>query len=376
MKGNGTEPGNMITSPSGCSMLISLDDELEWQHGSRTHSPRTPTSSDVLRSLRRMSPPPTASIGNAQLEGPDSLENLSRSAGLEALLNMVGQVRLRSSIIRGDLLCLSDGISYHLGMDVPLQGRVIEDVDESSKGVAGKGTRSSNIMQLTIGSVWLSAMAERTYESQLCALLRARKNIQEIQIEDRLVINRFLLGNLSVDSLKNSHLWMDRTTVKATLNNELNDNFNDYLSIRTRRRDQLRILEEKKGLLEDQQMRLRRLLARELQRLHSTKAPIPTVVAAPPIIVTDASAVANMLKRPKAPVAAVSEPTVPAPDEFRRVTSENLGSTQIDGLRAKLRCLHVEWYRVGDRLRNAVEAQTVLERKLKRLRYVMVFPRL
>lgn len=366
MKTAGVESGNMsLSSPSGCSMMISLDDELEWQHGSRTHSPRTPTSSDVLKSLRRMSPPPTSSNGNTLLEGAESLDVLSKNIGFDAITNIVGVSKLRSCLIRGDLLCLDDGTSYHLGLHTPLKGRVIQETDDSTKRSSDKGAPNSTYVPLTLGSVWLSALAERTYESQLCALLRARKNLQEIRVEDRLTINRFLLGNLTVHELKRSPVWIDN--VDGAPSNEI---FDDYLSIRTRRREQLRILEEKKGLLEDQQMRLRRLLARELQRLHSTKPQQPIVVPPPASSASDASVVSNMLKRPKAPVATVAELTAPPPDSINRAVSEKVSSPSIDTMRAELRCLHVEWYRVSGRLRNAVEAQTVLERKLKRLRYV------
>ena len=85
-------------------------------------------------------------------------------------------------------------------MILPLQVRTII---RSDNGEVGSTERNA---LLTIGGVWWSVMAENSYESQLPQLLRSLKDIEEIRLEDRQILNRFFKENLSLNGIKSSRL--------------------------------------------------------------------------------------------------------------------------------------------------------------------------
>ena len=368
-------------------MIVSLDDQLEWQESSKSHSPRTPTAPEILKSLRKNSPPPTPSRDSQSLQSSEALGELSTLSGFEALEKLRDVSALKSSKTIGDNLCFSDGSTLSLGAILPLQVRSVSRDDSVTDLL------TEIVSPLTVGAAWLSVVAEHTYDSQLASLLRSRKGIAEIVLDDRRILNRYLSCNLSLSGLKASRLWTGVVDedVRASGSVDLDSDSSDPISIRTKRRSQLSLLEERKAMLVDQQTRLRRLLARELQRLHSGKTAsipaqqtpavassvAPSTVA--PVLQNGpnvSNAVANMLKKFKpritAPVDGASAPAqiIPGTSAPIRLVSHPVQPDEVYLLREKLRCLHVEWYRVGSRLRSSVEAQGVLERKIKRLRYV------
>jgi hypothetical protein len=368
-------------------MIVSLDDQLEWQASSKTHSPRTPTAPEVLQSLRLKSPPTPSSI-NKHLLTPRALEELKSLSGLDSLDKLCHGDNVRTATVRAEYLCFTDGTSIPLASTVPLQVKVVQRSEE------GDVVSDDGFLPLTVGSAWLSAIAEHTYDSQVASLLRARKGIQEIAIEDRLVLNRFLHGKLTVNGLKASRLWPGSITPdeRALGENELHADTDDLLTVKFRKSTQKATLEGRRALLLEQQNRLRKLMARELQRIHSSRsAPsaaavsVPTAVAAAPQQAqSDVShAVANMLKRFKnnekdsekdLPVTETSS----LPEEVKELTVQSECLADITKLHAKLKAMQVEWYRVSELLRNSKEQQGVLERRVKRLRYVsssnMKFP--
>ena len=355
-------------------MIVSLDDQLEWQENVRSHSPRTPTAPEVLQSLRLNSPPPNTSRGNHLLQSPKALSELYALTGVEALDKLTRDGNLRTAVVRADYLCFRDGTALALSLPVPLTVRTLDRKEDGDNSV-----RSESTLPLTLGSAWLSGVAEYIYESQMASLLRSRKNLSEIVMDDRRVLNRYLHGKLSLTGLMASGLWAspvdEITRMKGDA--ELSVECDDVLSNRIRRKTQSELLEERKATLHDQQNRLRRLLARELQRMHSAKAAnvaVAAPTASPPSVGNPdvSSAVANLLKRfkPKAAAPGVAVSATPVPEVGHAPSGVPRNSADLAGLEAKLKSLHVEWYRVGHRLRNAVECQTVLERKIKRLRYV------
>lgn len=365
-------------------MIVSLDDQLEWQESLKSHSPRTPTAPEILQSLRKNSPPPTPSRDSQMLQTPKALGELSSLSGLEALEKLTVSENIKSASIIGDHLCFPDGSSMLLGTTVPLQIRTVSRDENASE------SSNEEVCQLTVGAAWLSVVAEFTYDSQLASLLRSRKGIPEIGLDDRRIINRYLTGNLSLNGLRASRLWIGESTedLIASGQVDLDADSNDPITIRTKRRSQLTFLEERKAMLTDQQTRLRRLLARELQRLHSSKSSTghsqvsafqnTTSVPVVPQVGQSgnvSSAVANMLKKFKPRSSTVLDGTS-APAQMVSglfaagvPETESVHVQELALLRDKLRCLHVEWYRVGARLRGSVETQAVLERKIKRLRY-------
>ena len=356
-------------SPSGStsSLVISLNDQLEWQQGARSHSPRTPTAPEIMRSLRKSSPI-TPSRWNESL----NTEQGTAVAGFEALSKLVENQNVRLARIRGDYLCLVDGSSLPLRTLLPLQVRVTERTEDMMDST------SETLVHLTVGSAWLSVLAEHTYESQLASLLRSRKGFSDIVIDDRRVINRYLLGNLSMCGLKASSLWIDTSEVDSLEREkglaELATDSDDILSVRVKKRLQQQNLADRKTMLQDQQNRLRKLLAREFQRVHATTKPAAPQAAPSRSGAADVShVVANMLKRFKSkngtPIDTPPE-TVATIQPDRSIQCGNSASNlQLDLLAGKLRALKVEWNRVGDKLKTTVEAQLVLERKIKRLRY-------
>ena len=345
-------------SPTGStsSLVISLSDQLEWQQGARTHSPRTPSAPEILRSLRKQSPPATASRWNESLSDESAEE--TNMSGFEALTMLAEHVKL--GVVRGESLSFPDGCSFPLDMELPLTVRIVERKDDSLDSMA-----IESMAPLTVGSAWLSLVAEYTYESQLASLLRARKGLSEILIDDRRVINRYLLGKLSMDGLKASSMWSGSPSEASERGlAELNAPSSDILSVRLKKKQQIQSLEEKRSMLQDQQNRLRKLLARELQRMHSVK-PAATIKTTNAISnqAEVSNVVANMLKRFKPKDGTITPPTPATP--FQPVGNNVLIQS------SKLRGLKVEWYRVTEKLRSAIEEEEVLERKIKRLRYVV-----
>jgi hypothetical protein len=358
-------------------MIVSLDDQLEWQESSRSHSPRTPTAPEALKNLRRNSPTPTPSRGGVSLKSPRSIDELTATTSIEALEKLSNYASLKSSKIVGDYIDFRDGSFLPVNMLLPLQIRVVQRVDE------GEPNPTESMSPLTVGGAWLSIIAENTYESQLASLLRSRKGIEEILLDDRQILNRYLKGNLSLNGLKASRLWTGHVSEsqKEAGEAELSKESDDPISVLLRRRVQLSVIEERKAILTDQQNRLRRLLARELQRQHSSKAATVQSMAVPTTEGSSAgnvsSAVSNLLKRFGTKPAVgrqVSELKDTKMTEVAETSSLSTAvippSAEILGLQTKLRCLQVEWYRICHKLRSCDEAEKVLERKVKRIRYV------
>ena len=365
------------STPSTKGLVVSLDDQLEWQQSARSHSPRTPTPPEILRSLRKTSSPPTPSRWQESENCMDDVGDITAFGNLDTLIKLTGDGILRTAVVRGEFLCLRDGSSLPLAMLIPLQVRVVERREDSSD------TALESIVPLSVGSAWLSVVAEHTYESQLASLLRSRKGISEIVMEDRRILNRFLLGKLSLTGLKASGLWgsVVDASEKDTGLVELGVDSDDILSTRLKRKSQLESLEERKVMLHDQQNRLRKLLARELQRMHSMKPapavihpplPSPTPVNGPSVPVANhgevSSVVANMLKRFKPKNISTIEPPSPEP-ELVQCSERSADPGQLNILQAKFRAINIEWYRVSEKLRLTIEQQQVLERKIKRMRY-------
>jgi hypothetical protein len=149
---------------------------------------------------------------------------------------------------------------------------------------------------------------------------------------------------------------------------ERSSSFQDVLSEKLRVKNQRIALQEKKRLLKEQQMRLRRLLARELQRIHSAKP------AAVPIAVSRTVSIDDMLpeqasmsgKRALESTVSSTQHDV-AQDVIPRIIRNRENST----MHQKLKELEIEWYRIGDNIRRMKEDEDALERRIKRLRYVV-----
>lgn len=358
-------------------MIVSLDDQLEWQESSKSHSPRTPTAPEALQNLRKNSPVPTPSKGSTFLKSPEMLQELSAASGIDALEKLGETMALKTAKVVGDSLLFKDGTALPLQMLLPLQIRAIERAED------GTVSKSETNSPLTVGAAWLSVIAESTYESQLASLLRSRKNLEEICLDDRHIINRYLNGNLSLKGLMASRLWTGRIADECRAAGEIDlaKDTDDALSLRLRKRNQANMLEERRAILNDQQNRLRRLLARELQRQHSAK-PVPlasSATSAAPILQGSeqasmgSNAVSSMLGKPSR---AVSEPMV---NEVKSVkitptTDVEVGLSAAEEneaiqIRAKLKCLQIEWYRLCSKIRTCDETEKVLERRVKRMRY-------
>ena len=359
-------------------MIVSLDDQLEWQSSSKTHSPRTPTAPEILQSLKLKSPPTPSSINN-HLQTPRALEELKSLSGLESLEKLSEGDNLRTAVIRAEYLCFTDGSALPLSSAIPLQVKVIQ------RGDGGEVIADDGFLPLTVGSAWLSAIAEHTYDSQVASLLRVRKGLQEIALEDRIVLNRFLHGKLTLNGLRASRLWPDAITNESREAGEieLQESTDDVLTVRYRKSSQKSSLEGRRALLLDQQNRLRKLLARELQRIHSSKHLPPVPAVSTPTVSSSptpqqgqsnvSNAVANMLKKFKARGPEPESTDAPSSSEsIQQVGPEASKGGDLVRLQAKLKALQVEWYRVGELLRNSKEQQGVLERRLKRRRYVFL----
>jgi hypothetical protein len=233
-------------------------------------------------------------------------------------------------------------------------------------------------------------VAEYTYETQLASLLRSRKGFVEISLEDRRIINRYFSGDLSLNALQNSGVWNSLSGAISTSDslNELSVDGGDIISSRLRRRAQLDSLEGRKIILQEQQNRLRRLLARELQRQHSAKVSTTAVPS---------TSTANSLSSPQTNQAspqvtnvvskALNSSKAKATSEaFTTVESEQASDisegnisypkTKVpavtrdnENLRIKLKMVRIEMFRVCSRLCESIEDQSAIERRVKRLRY-------
>lgn len=364
-------------------MIVSLDDQLEWQESSKSHSPRTPTAPEALQSLRMNSPSPSPSQGMKGLLSPQDVDELSAMSGLEVLQRMRDYKMLVSASIRGDCLCFKDGQTFPLHLLLPLQIRPVAQMDSDLKELA------SSTEPLTVGSAWLSVIAENSYESQLASLLRSRKNLSELELDDRRILNRYMKGNLSLMGLKASKLW---TGIVSTEERELGQveltaESDDAISVRLRKKLQLGVLHERRNILSDQQNRLRRLLARELQRQHASKVVTPTQSLPQTSLSTPSanansdasnsfvsSAVSNMLKKfaSKTQSQGITVAEARTSEDESKSYQQDLKDhpdTSDISLDVKLRSLQIEWFRIGLRLRTATETEEVLTRKIKRLRY-------
>ena len=368
----GVSPTRNASRPEGVSpavsMIISLDDELEWQESSRTHSPRTPSAPEALRNLKRGSPPQTPPLPVISPDvGTESREGGSL-AGVTALKLLSKEGVISGSTIRGDHLYLPDGTILPLALSLPLKVRVVTRKDESGHS---ESSISDEPVHLLAGSAWLSILAERTYESSLASLLRARRGLQEISIEDRIVLNRFLKGSIPLRTLQASRLWvgpvddseMDPGRIENT------EDMSDVLSEKLRIQNQRISLEEKKRLLKEQQLRLRRLLARELQRIHSAKPAAVSTLISRTVSTDDVVVQEPVSTTAKRVIESIADngPTIVTPTVQTRVVRNRENSF----IHQKLKELEIEWYRIGDRIRRAIEDEDALERRIKRLRYVV-----
>lgn len=352
---------NEGTSPVP-SMIISLDEELEWQESSRTHSPRTPSAPQALRNLRRGTPPQTPPRSTINPGVMEDVRETGSLAGMTALILMSKENVIRNSTIRGDHLYLPDGTVLPLTLQLPLKVRLINRNDDGNNS---DYSVSNEVVSLTAGSAWLSILAERTYESSLASLLRARRTLQEIYIEDRIILNRFLKGRMSLKALKSSRIWSgpaEETDVDQGMDDESTD-VKDVLSEKLRIHTHRTALEEKKRLLREQQLRLRRLLARELQRIHSTKPAVVTsrMVSADDLVVEENPPTKRVIE---------SVSVAPLPKESPKPTIRNVRNRVKPILQYKLKEFEIEWYRLGEMIRRAIEDEAALERRIKRLRYV------
>ena len=349
------------------SMIISLDDELEWQESSRTHSPRTPSAPEALRNLRRGSPPQTPPLPVTSPQIGREFKESGSLAGLTALKLLAEDGVIRSSTIRGDHLYLPDGTILPLSLPLPLKVRVVNRKEDGSNSESSGAGES---VPLLVGSAWLSILAERTYESSLASLLRARRNLQEINIEDRIVLNRFLKGAIPLQTLQRSRIWVGSTDESEMEKSEpeSSSSVQDVLSEKLRIQNQRIALQEKKRLLKEQQMRLRRLLARELQRIHSAKP------AAVPITVSRTVSNDDMVpEQASMSGKRVLESTVSSTqhDVAQDVKPRIIRNRENSIMHQKLKELEIEWYRIGDNIRRMKEDEDALERRIKRLRYVV-----
>ena len=163
-------------------------------------------------------------------------------------------------------------------------------------------------------------------------------------------------------------------------NTELNIDRDDPIGLYLRRRVHLNLREERKAILHDPENRLRRLLARELQRQHSAK---PTAVSAnipSAVVVHSASShvsnsVSNILKRFGANQLnskRLDEAGNNAMHDVPALESDNfpVRETETCALLSKLRCLQVVWYSICHKLKCSGEEEKVIERKIKRIRYL------
>jgi hypothetical protein len=362
-------------------MIVSLDDQLEWQESLKSHSPRTPTAPEALQSLRRNSPTPTPSRGTVGLKSPESLKELSVSSGLEALEKLKESIVTSTCKIHGDYLSFNDGTFLPLSMLLPLQVKPVERHED------GEVRRSDSFSPVTLGGAWLSMIAEHSYESQLASLLRSRKNIEELSLDDRQVLNRFLHGSISTKGLIASRLWAGETSGMQLEKGqaELSLDTDDVLSRRLRRRNNFIALEDRKSILTDQQNRLRRLLARELQRQHSVRtsgnASGQTPASVGPSLTSSVSSavpvvpVSNLLARESSSKGEVTDSSIEPVSGVTSVVQEARVNPsrqpEIVSLQTKLRCLQIEWFRLCYRLKSLDETERVCERRLKRMRYAL-----
>lgn len=370
-------------------MIVSLDDQLEWQESSRSHSPKTPSAPEVLESLRKNSPPPTPSRGNALLQSTLSLKELAHISGVEALIRFSAKNLLKSARMRGESLLFQNGDVVPISLKLPLKVRVLSrNQDDAGNKSPPKAQRED----VDIGSVWVSLIAEYTYETQLASLLRSRKGLVEIALDERRIINRYFCGDLGVKGLQTSGLLpisIDACPGES-LNYEESLDGEDVISLRVRRVAQLETLEGKRAILQDQQNRLRKLLARELQRQHSNRTtttsasttsiggsiPSSNPTQGSPNLV---NVVSSMLKKRNQIPTDTSKTT--ESEQSSVMSDEKMQNAITDPFRyrfedelvnSKLRAYRIELYRVTSRLAECIENQSAMERRIKRLRYESV----
>lgn len=285
--------------------------------------------------------------------------------------------------MRGDSLFFPNGSMIPISLRLPLKVRVVIRPIEDG---ANKSSVSEVREDVDIGSVWLSLIAEYTYESQLASLLRSRKGLYEIAICDRRIINRYFSGALSMGALQMCGMWGPRMgpDVPDEASKELLFQGDDVISVRVRRRAQLDSLEERKTILKDQQNRLRKLLARELQRQHSSKpsnlasaqaslsAPVPVIQ---PVQTSQdvPEIVSEVLKLSKSSI--TSEVIACIDSEQSSVLSDDKcnypksAESDLIATKSRLKSFLTEMYRVNSRLNEARENQIATERRVKRLKY-------
>jgi hypothetical protein len=245
---------NVSSGRSTPGMVVSLDDQLEWQETLRSHSPRTPSAPEVIRNLKKHSPPPTEGVR------PDMEPDVSVDDFLP-LMSRPGY--LASGRLFGDSIHFEDFTAIPASMALPVNVRFLDyDKDDRVE-------RSGN---LTVGAAWLSVAGDYSYDSQLASIVRARKSIPEVHADDRKRINSFCEGNLSTEDF---------------LAGKEGDS---GLAGRLRKIGQMKNLQENKKISEDQLGRLRRLLARELSKPTAKPSPpppqpvTPSPVAEPPLV--------------------------------------------------------------------------------------------
>ena len=157
-------------------VVISLDDQLEWQATMRSHSPKTPTPPMILKQLRETPPPSPkpADVDN------DSLP-VSHLTPIEVMQ------RFQSAVISGILpqlnsetLLFPDGI--RINRTTPT-GIVIDDAPFDA------------------GSLWLVVVAANTYESDIAAAARSRRGFIYAPEPQRKAIKDFLFARAPLSSL-------------------------------------------------------------------------------------------------------------------------------------------------------------------------------
>lgn len=229
-----------VVSPGKKSLTVSLDQELEWQRMTSTHSPRTPTMASIMKALRE-SPPPSPrpewtgeeSVASGEpiskeLVGVgckrDVSKDIAEHPSLEFLFKLARACREGVGLRLVDqLIHFPDGSVCPLNTQLPIAVQTV-DVDSSSvlgaSSVNGLSLGSpcqveigpSGTARLDIGSLWLAVAAKHVYyESEIVRLIRARKHLLCIYPNDRAYILRFLNGNSSYEELTSSRLWVGQS---------------------------------------------------------------------------------------------------------------------------------------------------------------------
>ena len=304
-------------------VVISLDDQLEWQATMRSHSPKTPTPPMILKQLRETPPP---SPKPADIEN-DSLP-VSHLTPLEVMQ------RFQSSVISGILpqlnsetLLFPDGV--RINRTTPT-GLLIDDT------------------QFDAGSLWLVVVAANTYESDIAAAARSRRGFVYAPEQQRKAIKDYLFARSPLSSLGGE---FGESAGSEMMMDSLPD---DSETILIRKRSALSLLQSRKLALEEQ---IERISAKiEQTEKNKTKKDVRSIVQ-------------GLIKRTAPePQPAPQEPSpmeIPEAEEPVQ-TQDSEASAELTLLLAQELEAAVEYSRLSEELRLLYEQKIVLERKSKR----------